>query len=227
MVIDEAAQATEPATLIPLRWLKPGGVAVLVGDPRQLAPTLLSRGRVAECLGRSLFERLQLAGAETHLLSVQYRMAPRIRAFPSTTLYGGKLVDGTSGGDCGDDAARNSKKNACFVPFGGCSYACVDVADSRERRDGSSIRTTSSWTCASRCTRICSARRRRTAARPVTVGIVSPYRGQLSALKFRFAATLARPEASFAPVEFATVGRRSGSRVRRRGFFLREGVRRF
>ena len=205
VVIDEAAQATEPATLIPLRWLKPGGVAVLVGDPRQLAPTLLSRGRVAECLGRSLFERLQLAGAETHLLSVQYRMAPRIRAFPSTTFYGGKLVDGTSGGDCGDDAARNPKKNATFVPFGGCSYACVDVADSRERRDGSSIRNDLEVDV---CLAVYAHLQRAAAANggaSVTVGIVSPYRGQLSALKFRFAATLARPEASFAPVEFATV----------------------
>ena len=205
VVIDEAAQATEPATLIPLRWLKPGGVAVLVGDPRQLAPTLLSRGRVAECLGRSLFERLQLAGAETHLLSVQYRMAPRIRAFPSTTFYGGKLVDGTSGGDCGDDAARNPKKNATFVPFGGCSYACLDVADSRERRDGSSIRNDFEVDV---CLAVYAHLQRAAAANggaPVTVGIVSPYRGQLSALKFRFAATLARPEASFAPVEFATV----------------------
>ena len=205
VVIDEAAQATEPATLIPLRWLKLGGVAVLVGDPRQLAPTLLSRGRVAECLGRSLFERLQLAGAETHLLSVQYRMAPRIRAFPSTTFYGGKLVDGTSGEDCGDDAARNSKKNACFVPFGGCSYACVDVADSRERRGESSIRNDFEVDV---CLAVYAHLQRAAVANggaPVTVGIVSPYRGQLSALKFRFAATLARPEASFAPVEFATV----------------------
>ena len=211
VVIDEAAQATEPATLIPLRWLKPGGVAVLVGDPRQLAPTVLSRGRVAECLGRSLFERLQLAGAETHLLSVQYRMAPRIRAFPSNTFYGGKLVDGGGtggGGGCGGgggDAAGGSSIVSSFAPFGGCSYACVDVADGRERRGGSSIRNDAEVDV---CLAAYAHLQRAAAAnggQPVTVGIVSPYREQLAALKFRFAATLARPEASFAPVEFATV----------------------
>ena len=167
VVIDEAAQATEPATLIPLRWLKPGGVAVLVGDPRQLAPTLLSRGRVAECLGRSLFERLQLAGAETHLLSVQYRMAPRIRAFPSRRRF---TAGSSSTEHPAETAATTPRETPRRTPLSCLSgdvrtraWTSPTVANvAMDRPFG----TTSRWTCASRCTRICSARRRRTAARP-------------------------------------------------------------
>ena len=38
---------------------------------------------------RSLFERLQVGGCPVSVLSVQYRMHPAIRAFPSAHFYGG------------------------------------------------------------------------------------------------------------------------------------------
>ena len=43
---------------------------------------------------RSLFERLQVGGCPVSVLSVQYRMHPAIRAFPSAHFYGGRLQDG-------------------------------------------------------------------------------------------------------------------------------------
>ena len=42
-----------------LQLLAPGGRATLVGDPRQLPATLLSRAAEAANLAQSLFERLQ------------------------------------------------------------------------------------------------------------------------------------------------------------------------
>jgi senataxin len=67
---------------------------VLVGDPQQLPATVRSqRGKDLE-LERSLFERLQRAGCPVKMLSVQYRMHPLIREFPSNYFYGGKLEDG-------------------------------------------------------------------------------------------------------------------------------------
>ena len=42
-----------------LQLLAPGGRATLVGDPRQLPATLLSRAAAAANLAQSLFERLQ------------------------------------------------------------------------------------------------------------------------------------------------------------------------
>jgi senataxin len=59
-IVDEAAQATEPATLIPLRY--GCRTLVLVGDPRQLPATVLSQAAKDARLDRSLFERLEEAG---------------------------------------------------------------------------------------------------------------------------------------------------------------------
>ena len=55
----QAAQAVEPAALIPLQMLKPNGNVVLVGDPKQLPATVMSRAADRAGLSRSLFERLQ------------------------------------------------------------------------------------------------------------------------------------------------------------------------
>lgn len=44
LFIDEAAQASEPATLIPITsLLSPDGQLVLAGDPQQLGPVCVSR----------------------------------------------------------------------------------------------------------------------------------------------------------------------------------------
>ncbi|CAK0873510.1 unnamed protein product [Prorocentrum cordatum] len=89
VVVDGAAQATEPATLVALAR---GAVqAVLVGDPGQLRPTLASEEARAGGLGVSLFERLVDLGVRPHALSVQFRMHPAIMAFPSRAFYGGVL----------------------------------------------------------------------------------------------------------------------------------------
>ena len=58
----QAAQALEPAALVPFQLLAPGGQVVLVGDPKQLPPTVLSRAAEASNLAQSLFERLQQVG---------------------------------------------------------------------------------------------------------------------------------------------------------------------
>lgn len=59
----QAAQALEPAALVALRLLAPGGACVLVGDPQQLPATVLSRAAEANYLTQSLFERLQRVSA--------------------------------------------------------------------------------------------------------------------------------------------------------------------
>ena len=91
-VFDEAAQAGELPTLIPLQYNV--HLAVLVGDPQQLPATILSQRAKRGGLGRSLFERLQQAGHPTLVLRTQYRMHPAIRRFPSAHFYGGVLRDG-------------------------------------------------------------------------------------------------------------------------------------
>lgn len=68
VIVDEAGQSTEPATLIPLRY----GCRrlVLVGDARQLPAYVCSKEAEKAGLGVSLFERLERSGHEIVLLTV-------------------------------------------------------------------------------------------------------------------------------------------------------------
>ncbi|CAO1613045.1 unnamed protein product [Parajaminaea phylloscopi] len=93
VVIDEAAQAVELSTIIPLRY----GCkrCILVGDPNQLPPTVISTKADKLQYSRSLFVRMfEQAKDQIYLLSIQYRMHPEISYHPSQTFYDGKLEDG-------------------------------------------------------------------------------------------------------------------------------------
>ena len=90
-IIDEAAQAIEPSTLIPLCH---GAKQVfLVGDPRQLPATVLSNVAVANDYDMSMFKRSSDAAIRA-MLKAQYRMHPAIREFPSKFFYDDVLKDG-------------------------------------------------------------------------------------------------------------------------------------
>jgi senataxin len=68
VIIDEAAQSVEPSSLIPLKY----GCrrCILVGDPQQLPPTVLSRAASNAGYDKSLFTRMQTrVGSAVHLLS--------------------------------------------------------------------------------------------------------------------------------------------------------------
>jgi senataxin len=80
-IIDEAGQATEPSTLIPLAYSLCRRL-VLVGDPRQLPATVLSNPARAAGLGRSLFERLEHAGHDVMMLTLQVHVSNVINTFP-------------------------------------------------------------------------------------------------------------------------------------------------
>ena len=94
VLIDEATQATEPASLVPL--IRGARQIVLVGDHKQLPPTVLSFRAEEKGLKRSLFERLVDLGIEPFLLTKQYRMHPSISKFPNKQFYSSKLIDGVN-----------------------------------------------------------------------------------------------------------------------------------
>jgi len=95
VIIDEAAQALEASCWIPLLR---GKRAVLVGDHKQLPPTIKCNVReVQQGLGRTLFERLMLAydnnpNCRSKMLEVQYRMHKDISDWASEAMYNGKLI---------------------------------------------------------------------------------------------------------------------------------------
>ncbi|KXZ45751.1 hypothetical protein GPECTOR_51g737 [Gonium pectorale] len=120
VVLDEATQATEPHSLVPL--LGQVQQLVLVGDPQQLPPTVKSREAEQLGLGLPLFERLQLMGLSPLLLDTQYRMHPDIAAFPSAAFYGARLRSAPSPRDRRPPQAfpwPNPKVPVCFIPVRG------------------------------------------------------------------------------------------------------------
>ncbi|KAL4924739.1 putative tRNA-splicing endonuclease [Aspergillus undulatus] len=93
VVIDEAAQSIELSALIPLKY--GCSKCILVGDPKQLPPTVLSKVASKYQYEQSLFVRMQANHPDdVHLLDTQYRMHPEISKFPSTAFYDGRLQDG-------------------------------------------------------------------------------------------------------------------------------------
>ncbi|CZS99007.1 related to NAM7-nonsense-mediated mRNA decay protein (RdRP) [Rhynchosporium agropyri] len=100
VIIDEASQQTEPASLVPLT--KGCRKAILVGDHVQLGATVQPYA-ILTSYEVSLFERLYtqaipddgiVLGLSKVMLDTQYRMHEDICKFSSDEFYGGKLLTG-------------------------------------------------------------------------------------------------------------------------------------
>ncbi|XP_050351478.1 uncharacterized protein LOC126774158 [Nymphalis io] len=90
-IVDEAGQAIEPETLIPLTLDVTR--LTLIGDPQQLPGFICSQRAKQHGLGESLFSRLTAGGpaAPVVLLDQQYRMHPAIADYPNRAFYGGRV----------------------------------------------------------------------------------------------------------------------------------------
>ncbi|OMJ25781.1 Helicase sen1 [Smittium culicis] len=113
VIIDEAAQSVELSSIIPLKYSPVR--CILVGDPNQLPPTVLSREAASFGYEQSLFVRLQQNCPNiVNLLSIQYRMHPEISSFPSKLFYENLLKDGDGMCESKSAAWHNSD---LFTPF--------------------------------------------------------------------------------------------------------------
>ena len=124
VIIDEAAQCVELSALIPLKY--GCSKCILVGDPKQLPPTVLSQSAARYGYDQSLFVRMQKNHEkDVHLLDTQYRMHPEISSFPREAFYEGLLQDG-------DGMARSRlqpwHRSSLLGP-----YRFFDVRGSQER----------------------------------------------------------------------------------------------
>jgi superfamily I DNA and/or RNA helicase len=88
LILDEAAQALDPAIWIPLAKVQR---LILAGDPHQLPPTVKSTDAARKGLSITMMERLLPTLPHVHLLTLQYRMHPAIMAFSNTWFYNGLL----------------------------------------------------------------------------------------------------------------------------------------
>ncbi|KAF7973741.1 hypothetical protein HWV62_14318 [Athelia sp. TMB] len=128
VIIDEAAQAIELSSLIPLKFSCKR--CVMVGDPQQLPPTVLSQEASKYKYNQSLFVRLQKRQPDAvHLLSIQYRMHPEISQLPSRLFYQGRLLDGP------DMATKTIQPWQSHEKFG--TYQFFNVARGQEHQASS------------------------------------------------------------------------------------------
>ncbi|GAV59278.1 LOW QUALITY PROTEIN: AAA_11 domain-containing protein/AAA_12 domain-containing protein [Cephalotus follicularis] len=178
VVIDEAAQASEVGVLPPLSL----GAArcVLVGDPQQLPATVISKAAGTLLYSRSLFERFQQAGCPTMLLSVQYRMHPQIRDFPSRYFYQGRLTDSESVVSLPEEIYH---KDPLLKP-----YIFYDVIHGRESHRGGSVsyqNISEAQFCYSLYEHLQKTLNSMGAGK-ISVGIITPYKLQLKLLQHEF-----------------------------------------
>ena len=134
VVVDEAAQSVEPATLAALQL--GSRHCVMVGDPQQLPATIFNLSGKNSKYDRSLFQRLEEAGEKVYMLNEQYRMHPQISHFPRHIFYKGALKDGPNvrKKDYGNPLVEMiTSRVKAFQPF-----TVLDL-DSKEERGGTSL----------------------------------------------------------------------------------------
>ncbi|RJU86224.1 MAG: hypothetical protein DWC02_05140 [Candidatus Poseidoniales archaeon] len=172
VLIDEATQATEPSALVPI--VKGARQLILVGDHRQLPPTVTSRRAEEDGLDIPLFERLLSNGLPAHMLTTQYRMHPSIREFPSSRFYENKLEDGCSPTERPPVAGflwPDWDKPVAFVPVHGAEIE-EEAGSSRSNMDEAAIvvKVVNDLLAPGDLT-------------PEDIGVISPYAGQVRLIR--------------------------------------------
>eukprot|EP00761_Pharyngomonas_kirbyi_P009747 gb/GECH01009765.1/.p1 GENE.gb/GECH01009765.1/~~gb/GECH01009765.1/.p1 ORF type:complete len:861 (+),score=178.79 gb/GECH01009765.1/:1-2583(+) len=172
--IDEACQAIEPLSLIPLVFFH-AKHCVMTGDPNQLPATLISSHASSAGLDRSLMERLIRAKFPTIMLNIQYRMHPDISRFPVSYFYENKL---------NDDPSTEYRATEYCETLG--PYAFLDCITGKEKKKHNSLHNTYeanlvSLLCQGVINNFGSDRDKKRVSSQIVV--LTPYRKQLSTIK--------------------------------------------
>ncbi|XP_037348786.1 probable helicase senataxin [Talpa occidentalis] len=136
VIVDEAGQSCEVETLTPL--IHRCNKLILVGDPKQLPPTVISMkaqeygydqsmmARFCKLLGENV-EHDVMSRLPIVQLTTQYRMHPDICLFPSNYVYNRNLKTN-----------RVTETSRCSSDWPFQPYLVFDVGDGAERRDNDS-----------------------------------------------------------------------------------------
>lgn len=196
VVIDEAAQALEPAC-----WaaLLRGRKAVLVGDHLQLPPTVTSEAAARGGLAVTLFERSYAVWGSiaSKMLTVQYRMHADIMTWSSEELYGGKLEAHAS-------VAAHTLHDLSDVKDndGNCDHAVLQIIDTsgcdlpgeETEGDGSKLNRGEAAVTMAVVRRLLDS-----GMKPIDIGVITPYAAQVGLLREM------RPESVGPSLEISTV----------------------
>jgi regulator of nonsense transcripts 1 len=172
VLVDEAAQATEMAAVVPL-ILRGSQRLVLVGDQCQLPPTVQSTEAEERGLSLSLYSRMVDSGGITpFLLDTQYRSHPMIAEFSARTFYNGQLRSGIT------DKDRKPPRGLPW-PRDNCPIAFINV-DSEESAEGDSKMNPGEAEVVNRIVQDAFYQRE---LEVTEVGVVTPYLAQVRILK--------------------------------------------
>ncbi|XP_063998494.1 RNA helicase Mov10l1 [Pogoniulus pusillus] len=196
VILDEAGQASEPESLIPLGLIsEANGQVVLVGDPKQLGPVIKSQIALAFGLNISLLERLtsrelylrdedafSTCGAYNPLLITKlvrnYRSHSALLALPSKLFYHKELQV------CADNSVINSLLHWNKLPRKGFPLIFHGIRGN-ETREGRSP----SWFNAAEAVQVmrycCQLATSENAAVSVAdIGVITPYHKQVEKIRF-------------------------------------------
>ena len=166
--VDEAAQALIPAALTPFKRAER---LILAGDPFQLPPLVKNDQAAKEGLSHSLLELImQNSDQRTVKLKTQYRMDEIIMGFSNKQFYENELLADSSVMNHGlhDDGYKPIE----FIDTAGCGYNESFSKSGRSLRNENEVDIVKS---------------RIEQLQPylgeLSVGVISPYRGQVNYLK--------------------------------------------
>lgn len=172
--IDEAAQALEPATWIPI--MKASRV-IFAGDHKQLPPTVKSTEASAKGLSETLFERVVRMHEADVMLKTQYRMNEVIMNFSNKKFYHGELQ--------AHESVRTHRlfpeeEPFEFIDTAGCGFHEQTEAEtlSRYNEEEALLLLKHLSQLLERCSQ-----KDFSETKTFTVGIISPYKAQVNHLK--------------------------------------------
>lgn len=136
VIVDEAGQSCEVETLMPL--IHRCNKLILVGDPKQLPPTIISKKAQEFGYDQSMMARFyklleenvehnRISRLPVVQLTVQYRMHPDICLFPANYIYNKNLR-----------TSKVTETSRCSSNWPFQPYLVFDVGDGAERRDNES-----------------------------------------------------------------------------------------
>ncbi|KAI9115069.1 hypothetical protein K1719_014082 [Acacia pycnantha] len=180
--LDEAGQASEPETMIPISHLcKRETVVILAGDPMQLGPVIYSKEAESNGSGKSYLERLfecdlYSYGDNNYITRLvrNYRCHPQILHLPSKLFYDGELIackDDTSSLLLNEDFLPNKEFPVLFFGIQGC-----------DEREGSNP----SWFNRIEVSKVIELVKKLTTGgnmKEEDIGIITPYRQQVLKIK--------------------------------------------
>lgn len=193
VIIDEVPQARDSECVVP--FVRASEKVILVGDHKQLGPSIKCQ-KVKDMGGEiSVFERLEALGKQITLLDIQYRMHPEILYIPNNLVYHGRLKNGVAA-----EERTNPTPDFCW-PVEGIPMVFVDVNGTEEKGElsESTMNYDEVW-------RVCKILETlmQNGVSPDRIGIITPYQAQRRAIQsecFRIGET----DDSYLDIEISTI----------------------